>query len=208
MIPLRQSRFSAAFVQFYVFVNYQFDAKIQIFQSDEGGEFNAKDFTTYLQTHGILHQSSCPKTPEQNGKVERKHRSIIDLGLTMMFHAKLPSHFWLEYFFTAVFLLNRLPSPMLNMDSPFFRLYGKHPDYSLLHTLGSRCFLYLGDYTGLTSLNQNHCHVCLLATTPNIKATDAFIHPLAASTHQDMFCLMSLSCHISQPTMLYDSPLI
>ena len=71
---------------------------------------------------------------------------LRELGLTMMFHAKIPTRFWLECFSTAVFLLNRLLSPTLGMDSPFYRLNGKHPDYGTIRILGSRCFPYLGDY--------------------------------------------------------------
>ena len=147
LFPLRhKSDLFDTFVQFHNYVSCQFDAKIRIFQSDEGGEFAAKAFTDFLTAKGIHHQSTCPKTPEQNGKAERKHRSITELGLTMMFHAKIPPRFWLECFSTAVFLLNRLPSPTLGMDSPFYRLYGKHPDYGTFRILGSRCFPYLGDY--------------------------------------------------------------
>ncbi|GKV11134.1 hypothetical protein SLEP1_g22416 [Rubroshorea leprosula] len=95
---------------------------------------------------GIHHQSACPKTPEQNGVAERKHRNITELGLTMMFHANIPSKYWVECFSTAVFLINRLPSPTLKMDSPYFRLFQKHPDYSSLRVLGCKCFPFLGDY--------------------------------------------------------------
>ena len=51
----------------------QFNAKICVFQSDEGGEFANCAFLQFLATKGIHHQSACPKTLEQNGKAERKH---------------------------------------------------------------------------------------------------------------------------------------
>ncbi|GKV51884.1 hypothetical protein SLEP1_g58503 [Rubroshorea leprosula] len=46
---------------------------------------------------GIHHQSACPKTPKQNGVAERKHRNITELGLTMMFHANIPSKYWFPF---------------------------------------------------------------------------------------------------------------
>jgi hypothetical protein len=64
----------------------------------------------------------------------------------MMFHAHLPSRFWVECFFTITFLINRLPSSHLGMDSPFFLLFGKQPDYSTFRVFGCKCFPYLGDY--------------------------------------------------------------
>lgn len=63
-----------------------------------------------------------------------------------MFHALLPPHFWVECFFTTVFLINQLPSSQLGMDSLFFRLYRQHLDYGTLRVLGCKCFPYLGDY--------------------------------------------------------------
>ena len=78
-----------------------------VFQSDEGGEFAAQEFIEYLENKGIHHQSVCPKKPEHNGKAKRKHRSITELGLTMMFHTKLPPRFWVDCFSTIVFLLNQ-----------------------------------------------------------------------------------------------------
>ena len=83
----KKSDLFASFEQFYKYVKCQFDAKICVFQSDEGGEFASNEFRQNLINLGIHHQSTCPKTPEQNGKAERKHRNITELGLTMMFHA-------------------------------------------------------------------------------------------------------------------------
>ena len=43
------------------------------------------------------------------------------------------ARFWVECFATAVFLINRLPSHNLNMDSPFYTYYGRHPNHSTDH---------------------------------------------------------------------------
>lgn len=88
---------------------------------------------------------SCLRTPEQNGITERKHRHIVETALTMMFHATLPNCLLVEIFLTAVYLINRLPSQALQMESPFFKLFARYPDYSNLKVLGYRCFPYLRD---------------------------------------------------------------
>ena len=145
--PMRKkSDLTDCFDHFHKYVSSQFNANIHFFQTDEGGEFASGEFSRKLATLGIHHQSACPKTPKQNGTAERKHRNIIELGLTIMFHAHLPPRFWTECFSTAVYLINRLPSLTLRMDSPFSKLYGKQPDYSSLCVLGCKCFPYLGDY--------------------------------------------------------------
>lgn len=63
----------------------------------------------------------------------------------MLFHAKLPRFLWVEALLTAVFLINRLPSQAIQMESPFDRLFQTHPDYSVLKVFGCRCFPYLRD---------------------------------------------------------------
>lgn len=91
LIPLKhKSEFIGAFIRFYKFILCQFDVKIKILQSNEGGEFNSIALTTYLHTNGIHHQSFYPKIPKQNYKAKRKHRSITTMGLTLLLHAKLP----------------------------------------------------------------------------------------------------------------------
>lgn len=86
----RKSDLSASFTVFYNYVECQFNSKIHVLQIDEGGEFNDQNFLKHLVAKGICHQTACPKMPEQNGKAERKHRNIIDLGLSVMFHSRLP----------------------------------------------------------------------------------------------------------------------
>jgi len=44
---------------------------------------------------------------------------------------------------TVVFLLNHLPFIFIDFNSPFFRLFKTHPDYSILHTFGCLCFVHL-----------------------------------------------------------------
>lgn len=69
----------------------RFNSKIIVFQSDGSGEFVKGDFKNYLDMHGIMIQISCPGTPEQNRVAERKHRNIVELGLTIMFNGIVPS---------------------------------------------------------------------------------------------------------------------
>uniref|UniRef100_A0A2N9HZL1 Integrase catalytic domain-containing protein n=1 Tax=Fagus sylvatica TaxID=28930 RepID=A0A2N9HZL1_FAGSY len=77
-----------------------------IFECCSSG-FKIKDkYTGQILAMGHKHQG----TPEQNGVAERKHRHIVETGLTMLFHARLPKNLWLEAFLTAVYLINRLPS--------------------------------------------------------------------------------------------------
>lgn len=76
-------------------------------------------------TNGTHHQISCP---QQNGRAERKHRHVTETGLAMLFNASAPAQFWVD----AVFIINRLPTKLLDNRSPYHLLFKKVPDYASL----------------------------------------------------------------------------
>ncbi|RVX21294.1 Retrovirus-related Pol polyprotein from transposon RE1 [Vitis vinifera] len=92
----------------------------------------------------------CPYTPSQNGIAERKHRHVTETGLTLMFHARVPLSLWVEAFSTAVFLINRLPSPSLA---------GKTP-YELLNVFLVLLTLVLSDSLPSPSFSNSLCLPC------------------------------------------------
>lgn len=55
-----------------------------MFHTDGGGEFSSLKLSNHFSAQGILHQFNCPHTPRQCGIVERRHRSIVELGLTQL----------------------------------------------------------------------------------------------------------------------------
>ncbi|GLT46299.1 hypothetical protein SLA2020_200620 [Shorea laevis] len=142
----KKSDFFGVFLKFQKMISNQFNKTIKIFQCDGGGEFSSLAFVNHLAECGIKQQVSCPGTPEQNGVAERKHRHIVETGLTLLLHANMPSRYWVDSFSTAIFLINRMPTSVLNNKSPYYLLYGKVPDYSMLKVFGCRCFPYLRDY--------------------------------------------------------------
>jgi hypothetical protein len=70
----------------------------------------------------------------------------LDVARTLLLKSSVPSKFWVEALSTAVYLINRLPSQVLNFDSPYYRLYHQHPSYLNLHTFGCVCFVHLPSY--------------------------------------------------------------
>ena len=63
------------FKKFAVLVQNEKDLKIKAIRSDHGGEFQNELFENFCEEHGISHNFSAPRTPQQNGVVERKNRS-------------------------------------------------------------------------------------------------------------------------------------
>lgn len=126
------------FKQFKTLVELQLNKKIKSIQSDWGGEF--RPFTQYLTSFGIVHRLICPHTHHQNGVVERKYRHIVEIGLVLLSQASLPMKFWDHNFYTAIYLINHLPSIAQNSTIPYQTIYEKLPDYNFLKVFGCACF--------------------------------------------------------------------
>ena len=97
-------------------------------------------FKNFLTENGIVHQVACPYTPEQNGVCERKNRHIRETAVTLLQTAFLPSQFWYHACALATYLINRMPTPVLSMCSPFEKLYHKLPGLELLRIFGCACY--------------------------------------------------------------------
>jgi transposase InsO family protein len=101
------------------------------------------EFHDFLHHKGIVSQHSCPYTPQQNGVVEQNNRHLLDVVRTLLLESFIPSKFWVEALSTAVYLINKLPSQVLNFNYPYYHLYHQHPSYLNLHTFGCVCFIHL-----------------------------------------------------------------
>lgn len=91
-----------SFAEFKSLVENQTEKKIKILRSDNGAEFCNKEFEKFLQTNGIIHQTSSPYTPEQNESAERMIRTIVEKARCLLFDAALDKKFWAEAVNTAV----------------------------------------------------------------------------------------------------------
>lgn len=70
-------------------------------RSDHGKEFENQKFVEFCSSKGIKHEFSSPITPQQNGIVERKNRTIKESARAMIHAKKLPIYFWAEAMNTA-----------------------------------------------------------------------------------------------------------
>jgi histone deacetylase 1/2 len=116
------------FLQFQSHVERLLNRKIVHVQSDWGGEYIKLD--AFFHKIGVSHRVSCPHTHQQNGSAERKHRHIVKTGLTLLAHASIPFRYWSDAFVIACFLINRMPTRVINMQTPLERLLGETPDYT------------------------------------------------------------------------------
>ena len=95
---------------------------------------------SFCQKEGIIHESSCVKTPQQNGIAERKNGHLLDQTRALLFQHEVPKRFWVEAVLTACYLINRLPSIILASKSPMEVLSSFYPNVSTSNQLVPRIF--------------------------------------------------------------------
>ncbi|KAL3326570.1 hypothetical protein AABB24_037309, partial [Solanum stoloniferum] len=118
----------------------QFDCAIKVLRFDNSVELFNNQVNELLSSLGIIHQSRCPYISQQNGIIERKHSHILDTSRALKMQSHIPSRFWGECVQIAVYLINRLPTTVLNGQSPYIRLFGKAPKLEHIRVFGSLCF--------------------------------------------------------------------
>ena len=77
--------------------------------------------------NGILHQTSCVDTPSQNGVAERKNRHFLEIARALLFQMQVPKHFSANAVSTAYFVIYRMPSSVLNWDTPYHIIFPNKP---------------------------------------------------------------------------------
>ena len=105
------------FQKFFAEIRNQFHTSIRIFRSDNALEYLSAPFSAFISSHGILHQSSCAYTPQQNGVAEHKNRHLVETARTLLLHHTVAQHFWRDVILTACYLINRM---LLFPNQPFF----------------------------------------------------------------------------------------
>lgn len=102
--------------------------KIKI-MSDNDREFTSTKFRELLDKIGIIHQFSYPYTPNQNARVERKHRQLLEVVRVMHFQGRkvLPFINWGECISAATYIINRIPSKVLKNKTPYEALNNEKP---------------------------------------------------------------------------------
>ena len=120
-----------------------FPKRIKIFRSDNALEYTQYVFQAILHSYGTIHQLTCPGTSQQNGIAEQKLRHIFDTVRALLLSVKVPTPFWGEATIHTVHTINHIPSPVIQNQTPYERLFESPLDYHHLRSFGSTCFILL-----------------------------------------------------------------
>jgi hypothetical protein len=119
----------------------EFKLRIKKIRSDNGTEFKNSQIEGFLEEEGIKHEFSSPYTPQQNGAVERKNRTLLDMARIMLDEYKTLDWFWAEAINTACYSINRLYLHRILQKTSYEVLTGKKPNISYFRVFGSKFFI-------------------------------------------------------------------
>ncbi|KAK8930635.1 hypothetical protein KSP39_PZI017057 [Platanthera zijinensis] len=131
----------SSFLKFKAQAENYTSKRIKSLRSDRGGEFTSNEFNSYCTKQGIRRELTVRASPQQNGVVERRNRSIIEMARCMMNEKNLPHGYWGEAVNSAVYLLNRAPTRALINSTPYEQWHNRKPDVSHLKVFGSLVYL-------------------------------------------------------------------
>jgi len=116
-------------------------SKIGAIRSDHGGEFQNEKFSNFCNKLGIFNNFSAPRTPQQNGVVERKNKSLEELARTILNESSMPKCFWADAVSTTCYVMNRVLIRPILKKTPYELLNGKKAHISHLKVFGCRCYI-------------------------------------------------------------------
>lgn len=132
--------------KFKIYKNWaenQCNGKIKILRTDNGGEYLSKQFQNFLNENGIVHQTTAPYAPEQNGVAERINRTLLESAKSMLYQKEMDQEFWGEAIATANYIKNRAPTKAIDGKTPEEAWSGRKPAIDHLKIFGSEAYLHI-----------------------------------------------------------------
>ncbi|GJY74760.1 retrovirus-related pol polyprotein from transposon TNT 1-94 [Tanacetum coccineum] len=139
-------------------------------RTDHGREFdNEVQFGAFCDANGITHNFSAPRTPQSNGVVERKNRTLQEMSRTLLNEQSIPQKFWCNAVDTSTYILNRILIRLFLEKTSYEFFKGRNPNLEYFKVFGSKCsILNTKDY--LTKFDPKSTEGIFLGYSPNSKA--------------------------------------
>ncbi|GJZ86991.1 putative ribonuclease H-like domain-containing protein [Tanacetum coccineum] len=124
--------FLATLVFFITGIENLVDHKVKVIRCDNGTELKNKEMNQFCEMKGILRQFSVARTPQKNGVVERRNRTLIEATRTMLADSKLPTTFWAEEVNTACYVQNKVLVVKPHNKTSYALFHGRTPTLSFM----------------------------------------------------------------------------
>nr|GEY90991.1 retrovirus-related Pol polyprotein from transposon TNT 1-94 [Tanacetum cinerariifolium] len=128
-------------IDFLRLVQRGLQAQVRVVRTDKGTKFLNQTLHAYFVAERILHQMFVARTPEQNGIVKRRNRTLVEAARTMLSTAKVPLFFWFEAIATACFTQNRSLVIPRHEKTPYHIINDRKPSVKFFHIFGSVCYI-------------------------------------------------------------------
>ncbi|GJZ77336.1 retrovirus-related pol polyprotein from transposon TNT 1-94 [Tanacetum coccineum] len=145
---------------FLTMIQRNLQALVISVRTDRGTKFLNKTLNAFFKQEGIEHQTSTPRTPEQNGVVERRNRTLVEAARTMLSASKLPLFFWAEAIATACYTQNRSIIILTHEKIAYHIINYRKLLIKHLHIFGCTCYL-TRDGENLDKMKEKG-HPCIL----------------------------------------------
>ncbi|GKA54043.1 retrovirus-related pol polyprotein from transposon TNT 1-94, partial [Tanacetum coccineum] len=127
-------------IKFLKMIQVRLKVPIQRIRTDNGTEFVNQTLREYYEKVGISHETFVSRSPQQNGVIERRNRTLIEAARTMLIYAKASLFLWAEAVATACYTQNRSIICLRHNKKPYELLHDKPPDLSFFHVFGALCY--------------------------------------------------------------------
>ena len=143
--------------------------ELKALRTDRGGEFVSHEFQSYCDKYGINRHLTAPYSPQQNGVVERRNRTLLEMTRSILKHMSIPNHLWGEAVRHATYLINRVATRSLEGLTPYEALRSRKPNLSHLKVFGCVCYART-EKVGRKKLDDRSKVLVHLGTEPGSKA--------------------------------------
>ncbi|GKA13122.1 retrovirus-related pol polyprotein from transposon TNT 1-94 [Tanacetum coccineum] len=130
----------AAIIKCIKNIQVRLNAIVRNVRTDNGTEFVNQTLREWYENVGISHQTSVARTPQQNGVVERRNRTLIEVARTMLIFSKASLFLWAEAINTACYTQNHSLIRLRYNKTPYELMQDKKPDLLFFHVFGSLCY--------------------------------------------------------------------
>uniref|UniRef100_A0AAV1TY31 Integrase catalytic domain-containing protein n=1 Tax=Peronospora matthiolae TaxID=2874970 RepID=A0AAV1TY31_9STRA len=127
--------------RYITMVQAQFDKKVKLVRHDGAREFATNSLQEFYEDEGIEQQTTVPHAHQTNGTAELAIRTIVTIGRSMLYYAKLEKCFWAEAAMTAIYVKNRLPSPKVMHKTPFEIVHNSKPSVKHMRVFGCQVYI-------------------------------------------------------------------
>lgn len=163
------------FKKFKALIEQEAGTTIKTLRTDRGGEFTSAEFNSFCEENGIQRHLTAPYSPQQNGVVERRNRTILEMTRSILKHMSVPNYMWGEAVRHVTYLINRAATRTLIYRTPYEMFKGSKPNVSHLKVFG--CVGYARTEAAMRKkLDDRSRALVYLGTEPGTKAYRLF-HP-------------------------------